>query len=189
MVRVGGGWADLAEYLKEYAMHHQHQGRRSVSDNKFEIKSLSSSPSTSAVPTATSINTGRSPSTSVSGSTPNNRPNTPGSRQPSGVVHSTIDSPAEQLEGTPMSSTSEPPSTASHSTSSSWRDPDSSLGLAGPKSKKFEISPQKKAWVDGMLNQARHLSYEHKKADTATEQGDASSGKTKRVFLKTKAED
>lgn len=26
MVRVGGGWADLAEYLKEYSLHHGHRG-------------------------------------------------------------------------------------------------------------------------------------------------------------------
>ncbi|TVY68885.1 hypothetical protein LSUE1_G008074, partial [Lachnellula suecica] len=38
MVRVGGGWADLGEYLKEYASHH---GRRTVADNdKVEIQDL-----------------------------------------------------------------------------------------------------------------------------------------------------
>ncbi len=39
MVRVGGGWADLGEYLKEYASHH---GRRSTADNgdKIEIQDL-----------------------------------------------------------------------------------------------------------------------------------------------------
>lgn len=39
MVRVGGGWADLGEYLKEYASHH---GRRAaVGDNdKIEIQDL-----------------------------------------------------------------------------------------------------------------------------------------------------
>jgi hypothetical protein len=34
MVRVGGGWADLAEYLKEYSAHH---GRRSTSDGLMEV--------------------------------------------------------------------------------------------------------------------------------------------------------
>ena len=34
MVRVGGGWADLAEYLKEYSLHH---GRRTVSEGKLEV--------------------------------------------------------------------------------------------------------------------------------------------------------
>jgi hypothetical protein len=34
MVRVGGGWADLAEYLKEYSAHH---GRRSTSGGLMEV--------------------------------------------------------------------------------------------------------------------------------------------------------
>jgi hypothetical protein len=39
MVRVGGGWADLGEYLKEYAAHH---GRRSTSTtaDRVEIRDL-----------------------------------------------------------------------------------------------------------------------------------------------------
>ena len=168
MVRVGGGWADLAEYLKEYAIHHQHQGRRSVSDNRFEIKSLSSSPSTT-----------------VSGGTPSNRPHTPGSQQPSELSYASTDSHSEQTESTSVSNFSESASTSA--TSTSWRDQGSSLGLAGPKSKKVDISPQKKAWVDGMLNQARHISFEHKKGDSS-EPGD-SGGKTKRVFMKTKGEE
>ena len=34
MVRVGGGWADLGEYLKEYSLHH---GHRSVSEAQLEV--------------------------------------------------------------------------------------------------------------------------------------------------------
>lgn len=34
MVRVGGGWADLAEYLREYSAHH---GRRSTSEGSMEV--------------------------------------------------------------------------------------------------------------------------------------------------------
>ena len=37
MVRVGGGWADLGEYLRQYAEHH---GRRTISEGKFEILGL-----------------------------------------------------------------------------------------------------------------------------------------------------
>lgn len=49
MVRVGGGWADLGEYLRDYAMHHGSSSKRSVSDNPyFDIQSLpSSSPAVS----------------------------------------------------------------------------------------------------------------------------------------------
>ncbi|OJJ38397.1 hypothetical protein ASPWEDRAFT_48640 [Aspergillus wentii DTO 134E9] len=39
MVRVGGGWADLGEYLREYAIHH---GRRSVAETpRVEVQGLS----------------------------------------------------------------------------------------------------------------------------------------------------
>jgi hypothetical protein len=34
MVRVGGGWADLGEYLKEYSLHH---GHRNVSEGQLEV--------------------------------------------------------------------------------------------------------------------------------------------------------
>ena len=37
MVRVGGGWADLGEYLREYSMHH---GKRSVTDGRLEVASF-----------------------------------------------------------------------------------------------------------------------------------------------------
>ncbi|KAK2747117.1 hypothetical protein FQN57_002372 [Myotisia sp. PD_48] len=45
MVRVGGGWADLGEYLREYALHH---GRRGIS-NSFELQNIpSNSPGTNS---------------------------------------------------------------------------------------------------------------------------------------------
>lgn len=34
MVRVGGGWADLAEYLREYSLHH---GSKRLPDGKLEV--------------------------------------------------------------------------------------------------------------------------------------------------------
>ena len=45
MVRVGGGWADLGEYLRDYAMHHSSSSKRSVSDNNpyFDFQNLPSS--------------------------------------------------------------------------------------------------------------------------------------------------
>ena len=39
MVRVGGGWADLADYLRQYAEHH---GSRTVSENVLELQTASS---------------------------------------------------------------------------------------------------------------------------------------------------
>lgn len=40
MVRVGGGWADLGEYLREYVVHH---GRGNVSDSRIEVQGFSTS--------------------------------------------------------------------------------------------------------------------------------------------------
>ncbi|KAL2432487.1 hypothetical protein ABEF95_011552 [Exophiala dermatitidis] len=40
MVRVGGGWADLGEYLKEYSLHH---GGRAAVDGRLEVTSFPSS--------------------------------------------------------------------------------------------------------------------------------------------------
>lgn len=37
MVRVGGGWADLAEYLREYSLHH---GKRTIQEDRFEVANL-----------------------------------------------------------------------------------------------------------------------------------------------------
>ena len=72
MVRVGGGWADLGEYLKEYAIHH---GRRSVADGRFEIQGLPSSRTTSPV----TVVYGNGRTTPGNGrSTPGNGRTTPG---------------------------------------------------------------------------------------------------------------
>ncbi|KAI9841935.1 MAG: hypothetical protein M1838_003342 [Thelocarpon superellum] len=69
MVRVGGGWADLGEYLREYAIHH---GRRSVSDGRMEILDI-------ATPTSTGFSSVRgsaraTPSSSRPGSAQSVRP-------------------------------------------------------------------------------------------------------------------
>lgn len=37
MVRVGGGWADLGEYLREYSLHH---GSRATADGRLEVASF-----------------------------------------------------------------------------------------------------------------------------------------------------
>ncbi|KAK4103955.1 hypothetical protein N658DRAFT_484033 [Parathielavia hyrcaniae] len=41
MVRVGGGWADLGEYLKEYASHHLRRAAgAAVADSRIEVKDV-----------------------------------------------------------------------------------------------------------------------------------------------------
>ncbi|KAL2039051.1 hypothetical protein N7G274_008100 [Stereocaulon virgatum] len=156
MVRIGGGWADLAEYLKDYATHH---GRRAVSDSRFDIQGLPSSPLASQV-------------------SPTSRPVTPSSIGPP-AMRKQQTTPG-QFE-TPHTPASDPP--LRPASQMSWTEEDSpSLGPAGPKTKRVDISPRKQAWVDEMLDQARQSGTENF--------GDMGKvGATKRVFLKTKTEE
>lgn len=146
MVRIGGGWADLGEYLKEYAIHH---GRRAVSDGKFDIQGLPHSQSSSPITTLGSLT----------------MPSTP--------------------RAFPDYSNDRPTSRDSNASSRrSWMGDESpSLGLAGPKSKKATVSPNKQAWVDTMVDKARKGSGEKKGTRNAF--GDLGiMGSTKRLFMK-----
>jgi len=166
MVRIGGGWADLGEYLKEYASHH---GKRSVSGSRYAFQEVSSSPMTNS-PAGLSA--------------PNSRP-----ASSSGLDASTMPMTPEQaahrfFDATPGSI----PSIASLKPGSrhSSSEDDSPLGGAGAKTKQTDISPRKQAWVDGMLDQARKAGME-KSRGHAAEVGDLGKvGGTKRVFLRSK---
>lgn len=147
MVRIGGGWADLAEYLKEYAIHH---GRRTVSDGRFDIQGLPHSQSSSP---ANTLGTATLPSS------PGELP--------------------DYFNDRPISRDS------NASSRRSWMGDESpSLGLAGPKSRKATVSPNKQAWVDTMVEKARSGSGEKKKG-TQNAFGDLGiMGGTKRLFMK-----
>ena len=189
MVRVGGGWADLAEYLREYVSHH---GRRSVSGGKIELKGLPAQSSAAVSATLSSFENGRTTPVSRSGSPTYRSGSSLGIRKirrSSGVSSSpyTPETSSRQWAITPGSADSF--SSSIHSSSkASWTEDDAPLGLAGPKSRNVEISPTKKAWVDGMLNQARQFSSE-KKREISSDVDTSKVEKTRRVFLKTKAED
>ena len=194
MVRVGGGWADLGEYLKEYASHH---GRRSISDGRFEIQGLPQSLSSSPItPNNGALN---------GWTTPMSRPGSPTYRpEPSLTMKKTrmsLGSPADftswnTLEGPDLKSEDTTPGSASSFAGSvrpisrmSWTDEDVPLGLAGPKSKQTEISPGKKAWVEGMLDKARRGSV-GKKSKGEFDFGDLRKVRsTKRVYLKSNRDD
>jgi hypothetical protein len=226
MVRVGGGWADLAEYLKEYASHHGPK-RRVVSEGGIEIedlggtahhhtlhpsRSISSLRSASPAPGSRSSSPlpsgGRSRPASSAGL--NRRAESPmlGRRAESPSLASpprvamrgghngtlpTKDLPVtptltafqpltyQRQSGLSPPTSSRPPSRpgSSHSAVGAIRRSasrlsftesafDSSemgslvdpgpLGLAGPKGKKNEISPENQAWVEGMLGEIRKVS-------------------------------
>ena len=133
MVRIGGGWADLGEYLREYANHH---GRRTASDSRFDIQGLPSSPLSSQVSSSS-------------------RPTTPASIKDS-IAHTlkrgnqSTPAPAGTAPKTPTSDNSLRPSSRGNN------DEDSpSLGLAGPGKKRVDMSPRKQQWVDEIIDQAR----------------------------------
>ena len=193
MVRIGGGWADLGEYLKEYASHH---GRRSVSDGRFEIQGLPQAQPSTPISTLAGIS---SPAVS-----PASRPNSPSTRASSSLAfrharHSACSSADVDAPMTPENPVSRYFESTLGSTDpsmlvlrpssrlSSTADDDSPLGLAGPKARKKEVSPSKQAWVDGMLDQARHFSAEKNKGGGDRDFGDLGKvGNTKRVFLKSR---
>ncbi|PIG87967.1 hypothetical protein AARAC_000912 [Aspergillus arachidicola] len=178
MVRVGGGWADLAEYLREYAIHH---GRRHVSDTpRVEVQGLSSRETTPTYtpPGSRLIRSGNGRCTpSRPHSVISNRPSSSlavrKTRRASNVSDMTDLRAASTIEtlnlsSSPMStvssrrrlSTSSNTSFGAASTMSDARYGSIPLGLAGPKprSRYAPMSAESEAWVEDVLGQARRSS-------------------------------
>ncbi|KAK3215016.1 hypothetical protein GRF29_19g1906659 [Pseudopithomyces chartarum] len=153
MVRVGGGWADLGEYLRQYAEHH---GRRTASNGQFEILGLeigASDPSPNR-PDSVASRRDRRVSGSTQAPSPLTTPNRPATR--SGL--STVDPPPPMpnFSPTPNSSNENSEAPSSDSSRRSWRGDE--VGLAGPTSKKIDLSNDRREWVEGMMKQARSVS-------------------------------
>ncbi|KAI1942513.1 hypothetical protein LOZ66_000915 [Ophidiomyces ophidiicola] len=162
MVRVGGGWADLAEYLREYVMHH---GRRRMSESKLEVQEIpTNSPhrSPGRIP-----DTGRTTPISRPSSAFDIRPSPPlairKTRQPN-----TSSAPRPSLTVANVEKASRaaggsllfPRRRLSVSSSTSIFSNSTPLGLAGPtpKSRNISMSPESEAWVEDMMGQARKTS-------------------------------
>ncbi|EEH33537.1 GAS2 domain-containing protein [Paracoccidioides lutzii Pb01] len=186
MVRVGGGWADLGEYLREYALHH---GRRDVSDGKFEVRGI---PTHNTSPNHSLHGKHAAPTSNTSPSTPISRPgsafdirptslNVRKSRRsmatPSGLPTLTTANIEKASQGSNsgsggshfsfLSSARRRLSTSSNASMSlaSGYGGDGShvstpLGLAGPKpkSRQVSISPENEAWVEDVIGRARRTS-------------------------------
>jgi hypothetical protein len=181
MVRVGGGWADLGEYLKEYAAHH---GRKSKGEGKVEIRDM---------PTG---------STGGIGSSPPSRPASALSSPMTPLaVRKTRKSLGEEqlsktLPTTPLVQSTHDSDTPSSGTSQdSFRGPRfkgdvDALGLSGPKPKKARaLSEENKSWIEDVKTKVRtasgdqRLALEQSKADGKFgEMGKV--GATKRLFRK-----
>ena len=198
MVRVGGGWADLGEYLREYASHH---GRRSgVESDKVEVQDIRSRvvSTSSTASSATIRGNGRS--------SPISRPESAFDRPMSSLhIRKTRRSIGEtdsttmtfRSPSTPMAMTNRgrdfetPPSEKSRSSSRlSWTEEEGGLGLAGPKAKKVAISDRDQEWVESMKEKVRLASAEKEKKEKASDRDRKSLGEmdrvgaTKRLFRK-----
>ena len=169
MVRVGGGWADLGEYLRSYAEHH---GRRTASEGKFEVLGLGLSevkgeggPGSrpgSAMTTTGKQGGRRSSFGVVAGGQTTPQKNTPSRLSKYETVATASDENVKAgTLNTPTTATAQPEASAPTSTSTvssrhSWTG--NEVGLAGPKIKKLELSEEKQQWIEGMLSQARKVS-------------------------------
>lgn len=197
MVRVGGGWADLGEYLREYASHH---GRRSAVDSdKVEIQDIRPrvvSTSSTASSSATIRGNGRSSPTSRPGSAFDRPMSSLHIRKTRRSVGETDSTMTFRSPSTPMTMANRgrefetPPSEKSRSSSRlSWTEEEGGLGLAGPKAKKVAISERDQEWVESMKEKVRLASVE-KKTEKARDRERKSFGEmdrvggTKRLFRK-----
>ncbi len=202
MVRVGGGWADLGEYLKEYASHH---GRRTAADNdRIEIQDLPPrvvSSSSTISSSATIRGNGRDSPIFGPHGVLEKSTERPGSslkvRKTRKSVEETesrandVRSPSTPLPNYNRLSYETPPSVAGSEASSastgpsfrsssrlSWTDEDTSLGLAGPKSKKVAISERDQEWVESMKEKVRQASAEKERKNKERESIKESQRKT-----------
>lgn len=181
MVRVGGGWADLAEYLQHYADHH---GRRAVSGSHETVQVLdmeNGSPSSS--PASAHHGHGDSPS-SVTGA----RHVSAGAKLMLGGDSSSLLGSSSSNVGADVQALREqtPQSATSNGSRRSLGGADLGSSLAGPRIKKLDLSGEKQEWIDGMVEKAKKANSadnrRDKDADRFTDIGKI--GGTKRVFMK-----
>ncbi|KAF2093289.1 hypothetical protein NA57DRAFT_61801 [Rhizodiscina lignyota] len=191
MVRVGGGWADLGEYLRQYAEHH---GRRAVSDSLsnvdvVEMERVDARPGSKDGPESIMGTTSRRTSmgTPISGGGPGSGPAVDSPMLSSSPVSfSALTATPEPQTAREVSVPGVTPQSAQSAGSTasrrSWGGDE--VGLAGPKARRVELSDEKKDWIEGMVERARKA---NDAAGGKENEGFASIGKagaTKRVYMK-----
>ena len=209
MVRVGGGWADLRAYLRQYAGIHN---SRAVSESNFEIhntsalRTQSSAPESSppisstspAMPSLTSricpLETIRAQNRSISSKAEmtyfsgSNGISASSSIQVSGKK-STSSSNVSTFLGQPSAFTCASPSLALSDIVAPLAEPSlgNEFGHGGPMSKKRELSGENNRWAENMIGKARGVSA----SDTGIlEFGDLGRiGKTHRVWLRRRVDE
>ncbi|KAM3073463.1 hypothetical protein ACMFMG_004638 [Clarireedia jacksonii] len=210
MVRVGGGWADLGEYLKEYALHH---GRRAQADNdKVEVQNLPPRNTSASGPTSGRVTPAPRSASALGYSRPGTAVERPKSslgfrkvrrkstmtgsddRPPIPTAPLPFASPSTPFS-TNSTNTHTPPSAASRSSSRmSWNDDENGeLGLAGPRGRNKELEERDREWVESMKEKVMMASAEKEKEKERKGPGGHRQslgemdkvGGTKRVFRKT----
>ncbi|KAF2431961.1 hypothetical protein EJ08DRAFT_157793 [Tothia fuscella] len=186
MVRVGGGWADLGEYLRGYAEHH---GRRAVSEGKVEVLGLTNTANDSVTPNPRRTSLVSSIGSSAFGGTTNNDSFADGSRSPTPSFPINItnaDTPRNSADeiSTPISAAAFGSAGSRRSLSGLWDGGD--VSLAGPaaasKKGKGDLSEERKLWVESVVEQAKNTVLP---GNRKVEFGDlGKKGGTRRLFLK-----
>ncbi|KAG5929212.1 hypothetical protein E4U53_002509 [Claviceps sorghi] len=199
MVRVGGGWADLSEYLKQYASHH---GRRSAGTDKparVEVQDVPcvSSNASSVASGSSPLNRPASSAAAVTAAATDKSPMTPlhirKARRSVGAVNHELPRLPIRTPAFVSSHSADVPSSedSQHSRPDSrlsWLEEDGSfLGLAGPTGKRVEMSEENKAWVESVKERVRQVSIERKVSQPEERKQFGQLGRvggTKRLFRK-----
>ncbi|RYP73251.1 hypothetical protein DL771_003680 [Monosporascus sp. 5C6A] len=177
MVRVGGGWSDLGEYLRDYATHHI---RKSRGEGKVEVTDL---------PTVAHGHAGSSPLERPSSASDN--PVSPLSIRK--TRRSPGEDPLSRFPRTPLPFAKKPAvdtpnsETSVRSRASSkadWDEETSALGLAGPKPKKVEMSDESRAWIESVKEKVRMASSDRTISDPSKFGEMGKVGGTKRLYRK-----
>ncbi|QDS73718.1 hypothetical protein FKW77_003547 [Venturia effusa] len=188
MVRVGGGWSDLGEWLRNYADHH---GRRAASGSAFEVVQMTppvhdpgvitpistTTPASRRASMADSIGSSAIHGTTLLSSSSGSRT---GAASPAFVEKNTPSNLQTPVLGNEEFPSNTPPTGGSvhqienRKVSNPWDE--GAAGLMGPAIAKKErpLSKEKSRWVDGVVEQAKR-----------TVGKDGGKG-TRRVFLKGK---
>ncbi|KAI8964013.1 hypothetical protein F5Y11DRAFT_122970 [Daldinia sp. FL1419] len=180
MVRIGGGWADLGEYLREYALHH---GSRSRGEGKVDIKDLPAAPpATGSSPTSRPSSAMGSPVSPLA---------IRKTRRSVGSEGAPVKFPTAPFASLPKDTETPISEVSNRSRASShldWDEEDSALGLAGPKGRRVDMSDESRAWVESVKEKVRIASNDRvpppeQRIDTKFgEMGKV--GGTKRLFRK-----
>lgn len=177
MVRVGGGWADLGDYLRSYAEHH---GHRAVSDGRVEVLGLGNDRAATPTP-------GSNGRTSALG-TRSASPLEGEAKGESRVGHSRRSSLISSIGYPSINANDAQESPTAQVFDSQVAAPSSvvatpSSGLIGPAAAKkildTPLSSEKQDWIEGVVEQAKKVGRK------GVEFGDlGKKGGTRRVFLK-----